>query len=210
MKKLSIIILIFSLLIGGCSKDEVISNRQVKSLTTPKTTEIPSALPKNDDNWQVYGIVYLDNNDYIYIGTPYDLRYASGHPIKIFSEDKINRIEQTGSTSFYVQFETASVEVFIEEFHESTEEFKFIYQVKSHFDEYNMNFFDSFSMQKLKKDVEFENEVQWWKTIVAVLVPIIIDSITSENCADQAIRACGPGNVDSVTSSFGKCSFTCK
>lgn len=187
----------------------MISNRQANSLITSETTEMPSALPKNDENWQAYGIVDLENNDYIYIGAPYNLRYASGHPIKIFSEDKIERIEQTGSSSFYLQFEEP-VEVFIEEFHEGTEEINFVYQVKSEYDEYNMNSFDSFTMRKLKDDAEFENEVKWLKTGVSILVSYILSTLERENCTDQAIRGCGPGNVASVTSGVGKCSYTCK
>lgn len=187
----------------------MLSNGQSNSLTTTETSEIPSALPRNNDNWQAYGIVDLENNDYIYIGTPYNLRYASGHPIKIFSEDKINRIEQTGPSSFYLQFEEP-VEVFIEEFHEGTEEINFVYQVKSEYDEYNMNSFDSFTMRKLKDDAEFENEVQWMKTFVSIVVSYVLSNLDKENCTDQAIRACGPGGVASVTSGVGKCSFTCK
>lgn len=207
MKKLSIIILIFGLIIGGCSKDEVISNGQANTLTTPETTEMSFALPKNDDNWQAYGIVDLENNDYIYIGTPYNLRYASGHPIKIFSEDKIEEIEQTGPASFYLRFEEP-VEVFIEEFHEGTEEINFVYQVKSQYDEYNMNSFDSFTMRKIKEENEYET--YGWKRLIPYLIPIIVEALTPENCTDQAIRGCGVGNIESVTSGIGKCSYTCK
>lgn len=181
------------------------------------------------DSWQSYGVVRLENKDSVYMGDPYIIRYASGNSIKVFFDNlNIDKIVPTGSTSYHIQVNSL-LDVFIEEIYEDENEISFVYTTKSKLDEYNMNSFKSFTLEKtnseesmfisgireLIESEESEVEAKWGgvtagRHLAYLIIKYIIDDGQKESCTDQAIRACGDNGVQEVHSSFGKCNYKCK
>lgn len=228
MKKVFYMLSLFMLaLITSCTTDSLDSGVNL-DIETTKLDNLPIV---GKDSWQSYGIVRLENKDSVYIGDLYNLRYVSGHPIKIFLEDlSINKIVQTESTYYYLQINSL-LDVFIEELYEDENKISFAYTTRSELDEYNMDSFTSFTLEKMNleefmfisgieeliKTIESEVELEgksrgigFGGNLAYLIIKYIIDDGRKESCTDQAIRACGDNGIDEVRSSFGKCSYTCK
>lgn len=120
-------------------------------------SEIPTLEDFKADSWLAYGIIYEDNKDSVYLGEPYNLHFNSGIPAKVLPEKRHYKVAQTGVASYHIPFDS-STDLFIEEFYESEEEVRLVYQLKSEISESNMPSSRTLRITKMGMEGEDKSE----------------------------------------------------
>lgn len=199
----------FAFILISCSVDSTETSEENENILQNQTFS---------ENTDFIGVAYVGaDSSRIDIGEDYNLVYFSNSdPIPFKNKSDEFEIEEISGTE-YIVYPQAGMDVSIHFKNASVDGGNFTFSYKVQSDVFN----DELFQPGLITIYEPENQSFWpivKEIIKEIAKSVIVEKVseqlsdTGESCTDQAIRACGVGNVQSVDEGgwFSGCSYTCK
>lgn len=213
--------IILAVLMVGCSDESLFNNGSNAKI--PATSSQKTTLSNVSAEWVKLGKAFMGTEEnLITVGQPYNimhteeygdihLRYGLVRDREII-ETSPNSIKYTPIGGNYGGNHT---EILVQNIKLTDHSASFSFKVNSTY--YQMEGFEPGVFEATDPEYVVNCGILCWKKIVKdIIIPIILDQVTEEltkgeeeSCTDQAIRACGVGNVDSVSDYFWGCSYSC-